>query len=287
MWKALRTGIALVFWGCVGACSAEVSSGGPGRDPYGGQTGSLVPECGVAPLSQKASSKVPAGDGAFVLYSSSCRASQPPAFKLRDATGALVTHHVELLDDGVYLVRTDVALLPGSYSATPVPQSSSAPVAGAATITVGAPSPLPTQLGILKVISEKDTCGGIELELTLDEAALAYAPLLRLLVSIDAGAPKVWVDYGTLPVQNGKAWLRLPRCFDGCRSNGAHQLSVVGTIAGEMAPLPPVKVDFTDACWPEESACAFQMSAPTLPKALLLPFALSVLLAFARRRRTR
>ncbi len=283
MWKTTRLGISLLLLGVSAGCSSSVSSGTP--DPYGGQTGSLTPDCGVAPLSKKAGASVPAGDSAFVVYSTACGSAPTPEFDLRDALGMLVSHRVEQLDTGVYLVRSDSALSPGNYSITPAETSKPTLTVAPVTLTVADASALPSRLGTFELAQQHLSCDGFAFEFTLDPAALAYAPLLRLKVQIDNEPPVVWINYGTLAVEAGKAKLVLPSCFAGCLQNGPLSLRITGDIAGENVELAPEVLQITQRCPPEGTNCAFQPRRPqSHPEALLVLFGF-LALALARRRR--
>src|SRR6185503_4615802 len=82
----------------------------------GGQTGSLVPGCGVAPLSA-AGSSVPAGDALAVLYAGECP-EQAVAEQLSLAglgANGVVLELVPLEGKAVFLVRADHSLASGDY----------------------------------------------------------------------------------------------------------------------------------------------------------------------------
>jgi len=292
MWKTARLGIGLLLLGAAAGCSSSETGSGsvkPTQDPYGGQTGSLKPDCGIAPLSKKAGASVPAGDSAFVLYSTACGSAPTPEFDLRDAFGMLVSHRVEQLDTGVYLVRSDSALSPGNYSITPVGNSKPTPTAAPVTLTVADASALPTRLGSFHLAQQQLTCDGFAFEFTLDPATLAYAPLLRLKVQIDNNAPVVWINYGTLAVEAGKAKLILPSCFGGCMGNGSHSLRITGDIAGENVELAPELAMLTQSCPPpdEEANCAFQPGRTQRQHGALLVLSGCLMIALARHRLAR
>jgi len=291
MWKTARLGISLLLLGAAAGCSSAETSPGTARptpNPYGGQTGSLTPDCGIAPLSKKAGASVPAGDSAFVVYSTTCGSAPTPEFDLRDALGMLVSHRVEQLDTGVYLVRSDSALSPGNYSITPIGSSTPMPAATPVALTVADASALPSRLGSFELAQQQLPCDGFAFEFTLDPTTLAYAPLLRLKVQIDNNAPVVWINYGTLAVEAGKAKLVLPSCFGGCLGNGSHSLRITGDIAGENVELAPEALQITQNCPPEEHGtnCAFQPWRPQRQQEALLVLSGFLVIALARKRRT-
>lgn len=283
-----RLRISSLLLGVAAGCSsAESGPTAPTPDPYGGQTGSLTPDCGIAPLSKQAGASVPAGDSAFVLYSKTCGSTPAPKFDLRDALGMLVNHRVEQLDTGVYLVRSDSALSPGNYSITPAGSSMPTPAAAPVTLMVADASALPSRLGSFQLPQQQLSCDGFAFEFTLDPATLAYAPLLRLKVQIDDDAPVVWINYGTLAVEAGKAKLILPSCFGRCLGNGSHSLRITGDIAGENAELAPEMLTLTQSCPPpdEEANCAFQPRPLKNQHEALLVLSGCLMIALARKRR--
>jgi len=122
--------------GCSSSLDDGASSGNraPGgiTDPRGGQIGSLIPDCGVAPLSKKEQVSVAAGDGAFVVHTDPCTGGQVPQFQLLDEMGTTLTYQTESLGNGVLLIRSDMALVPGQYTVTELDGRASQAAAGAA-----------------------------------------------------------------------------------------------------------------------------------------------------------
>jgi hypothetical protein len=248
-WRALGGGL---FGLALAACSfessdAEVEFVGPPPGDYmlGGQTGSLVPDCGVAPLSASGIA-VPVGDALAIVYGRGCPeelAAEQLAIEGPDARPVRVM--LETLGDGVYLVRSAENLPAGQYELG---------VAGEPnTVSVGAQaSPLPVRLGEIVPMTSSMACpGDVELELTLGPEALAYAPLLRLLVSVDGGDEQLWVDYGALVLEgaeSGRASLRLPRCSGSTCLGGRHELRVRAELASENLSLEPLSIRIDVPC---------------------------------------
>lgn len=259
----------------------------------GGQTGSLVPGCGVAPLSA-AGSSVPAGNALAVLYAGEC-AEQALAEQLalvgQGARGVRL-ELVPLEGQSVFLVRADQSLAGGDYQ-----------------LALGAGSPsnvrledealaVPMRLGPLNLLAPEAACAEqLRFELTLDEAALAYAPLSRFDVSIDGHREQLWVDYGALPISSSglgrRGLLELPRCGKtGCLEGGTHRLELRAVVAGEVLQPSPLELTFdvhcpvADASSAPDAGCSLHRSAePPGPLAVL---ALSSCLSwFLLRRRAR
>src|SRR5689334_18764371 len=104
--------VAAVLLGCGAADLDEAIGVEPGDDYLGGQTGSLIPGCGLAPLSS-AGSAVPAGDSLAVLYTRDC-SGRERMLALQGAPG--VALQLVPLDRGdVFLVRADHSLSGGDY----------------------------------------------------------------------------------------------------------------------------------------------------------------------------
>jgi len=219
---------------------------GPREYIFAGQTGSLVPSCGVAPLSQ-GQLAVPIGDALAVLYTSGC--PEVSAARLGvvgpDARGVPV--RLEPLDaSGVYLVRVDESLSAGDYQLELPDQSPS-------TLSVAdAAASLPVSLGSISALPQSSPCGSdVSFEWALDADALAHAPLLRLWVRVDGGVEQLWVDYGALEVEQdtGVAQLDLPRCgSSGCLLDGSHRIQMRAEVAGESADPAPLGASFELAC---------------------------------------
>lgn len=160
---------------------------------------------------------MPTGDAAIVFHTG-CTTDVP--FKITDANGEPVPFELEMLDDGVVLVKTDEALTPGTYQVE-------TPDGAQKTMTVTDPVPLPATLGTL----HKDGDCGARFLLTFDDAVVPYLPLMRLEYSVDGGPRSVWFEYGTIPSE-GAARLEIAGI-----PHGNHRLEVFGLVAGEaMGP---------------------------------------------------
>jgi hypothetical protein len=215
----------------------------------GGQTGSLVPGCGVAPLSA-AGRSVPAGDALAILYAQDCpeQAVAEQLALLGVGADAVQLELVPLEGAGVFLVRADQSLSGGDYQLALGSGSSS-------DVRVDADAAdLPLRLGALSLLPPEGECPDrLRFELTLDAAALAYAPLSRFDVSIDGGAEQLWVDYGALPIESSalgnRGVLELPRCGSaGCLEGGLHRLKLRVQVAGESLEPAPLELEFEVQC---------------------------------------
>lgn len=253
------TAVALLLAGLKVACSSsdESAAGRNSADGgfQGGQTGSLVPTCGIA----TDPGSVPAGDGALIVHTAGC--STPLALdeiELLDAAGNPIAFDTVELEDGAVLLRTNQTLEPGSYRVS----------GGSATdvqLVVTEAEPLPMRLGELTYLGASDCTP--QFELKLDESAAAYESLLKVMVSIDGGEPTTWVDYGQLEVDGDLTVLELTHCsVDSCLGSGTHTVEVTGLIAGEQDQPDPIFLDFDFECTPDAGgyACAFTRSGPRL-----------------------
>jgi hypothetical protein len=261
----------------------------------GGQTGSLVPDCGLAPLSM-AGHSVPAGEALAVLYAGNCPAPIAQQLMLEGAGGVTL---VPLQSGNVFLVRAERTLSQGEYQLD---------------LGTGSPSDVRVsdsevdvpELGALSMVPEGAECGEpITFELALDAAALAYAPLSRFELRLDGGTAQVWVDYGALPIESSaegsSGQLELPRCgARNCLWSGVHQLELSMLVAGASVQPKPVELTFDVRCpAPEESAvapvsdtdagCSVVGSGPGSSAARMLPGVLVLCLGWLgfSRRRTR
>jgi hypothetical protein len=213
----------------------------------GGQTGSLVPDCGLAPLSAEGRS-VPPGEALAVLYAGAC--PEPPSAEqlmLAGLGGGVAVELVPLETSGVYLVRADHTLASGDYQLD---------------VGAGSPSELrvsdgeldPPRLGTLSQLPNATECAEqLGFELTLDDTALAYAPLSRFELSIDHGPAEVWVDYGALPIESraegSVGLLDLPRCgTERCLTPGQHRLQLTLSVAGANTQPAPLELAFAVQC---------------------------------------
>lgn len=242
--SALLVASALSACGMQSDADSAAVSVGPDGYRLGGQTGSLVPRCGLAPLSASGQA-VPVGDALAVLYASDCpEAVTDGRVVLTGPDDRVVGLSLERLgDSGAYLVRADQSLKAGAYELM-LPGATS-------TLAVGAEaSPLPGLLGALRALPEAEDCPeDLRFELTLDSGALAYAPLLRLMLRIDAGEEQLFIDFGALELDAGRSVLELPRCgASSCLASGPHALRLRADIAGEAFGSEPLALNFDVSC---------------------------------------
>jgi hypothetical protein len=260
-WSALGVvGVGLAA-GCLDV-HPENDSGDVSINPadymLGGQTGSLTPTCGVAPLSASGYA-VPRGDAVAVLYGSGCpEALAASRVALTGPDASPVTILLESLEDGVYLVRAAESLEAGEYGLAVSGES-------LGTLAVDAEaSALPLQIGPVTVTPGVPDClDDVRFEVELSAEALAHAPLLRWLVRVDGGDWQVWADYGALELtsmpEGGRGSLALPRCGPaGCLSEGSHNLALRAEVAGESLPSEATSVAFDIECAasPTEDGCS-------------------------------
>jgi hypothetical protein len=237
------------------ACSSETDNDAiylmPPSGDYmlGGQTGSLVPDCGVAPLSAGGVA-VPVGDALAVVYGRGCAEElAAEQLELRGPGARPVSLTLETLGGGAFLVRAAESLGAGQYEL-------GVPGEAASTLSVAAEvSELPMRIGELTPVATPVNCPeDLAFELALSSEALAYVPLLRWLVSIDGEDEQLWVDYGALELQGqagDRAVLRLPRCGRAsCLADGGHRLSVRAELAGEELVSEPLAIGFDAPCAP-------------------------------------
>lgn len=241
---ALALLVAAAAFGCSSdekSAMAYAPKRGPGFEPSvsGGQTGALMPACGLTAAAMMGE-PIPGGDTGIVLHVSSCGPNfDATALALEDASGAMIDFDVERLDDGVVMLRPHEELQPGLYRIT-------GPQMFVATLTVVEPEPLPMTLGVLEQLGV--VCGA-DFLFTVDVGLLEYLPQLRLTVSIDAGPAETWFDYGMLRVSDGQAVLTLPDCLSRCASeSGLHHIALTGELAGELGTLEPISQTFEVDC---------------------------------------
>ena len=254
-WGAIRNA------GLVGALVSVVACGsfdekdnaaavtGPLDYQLGGQTGSLVPGCGVAPLSA-AGSSVPAGDALAILYAGDCpeQAVAEQLALVGQGAAGVTLELVPLGATSVFLVRADQSLAGGDYQlALGTGSTSDLRVDDEARA-------VPRSLGLLEFLPTDAACADqLQFQLTLAEAALAYAPLSRFDVSVDGSEQQLWVDYGALPIssspEGSRGLLELPRCGSrGCLEGGPHRLQLRAHIAGETLQPEPLELTFDVQC---------------------------------------
>jgi hypothetical protein len=280
------------------ACGSSDANNDAALEPgdnyqLGGQTGSLVPGCGLAPLSA-AGSSVPAGDALAILYAGDCpeQAVAEQLALVGQGAGGVTLELVPLGGTSVFLLRADQSLAGGEYQLALGAGSTSALRVGDEALAV------PLSLGPLQLLPPDAACvDQLQFELTLDEAALAYAPLSRFDVSIDGRPEQLWVDYGALPIsssaEGNRGLLELPRCGrTGCLAGGPHRLELRARVAGEALQPKPLELTFdvqcpvADASSEPEAGCS--LSRPAEPRTPSAVWALSSCLCwFLLRRRAR
>jgi hypothetical protein len=243
---------ATLVAGCLNVSpdAAEQSFQSPDYE-LGGQTGSLIPGCGVAPLSADGQS-VPAGRELAVFYAQDCPELVAPG---RLALSGIVVDEQQLelvrLGDATYLLRSAQSLPAGDYQLEPA--------AGGSELRVDeAEVAVPSVFGTLSAPTEQ--CPDVlRFTLALDDAALALAPLARFEFRLDGGEQQLWVDYGALRIERDEAGnrgvLELPSCTaESCLSPGPHQLELHVRVAGQSSVPEPLLLDF--------EVCPSPVSAP-------------------------
>lgn len=246
---ALFCALALSSLGCGSDDSDNRGIGLPRDYVLGGQTGSLIPGCGIAPLSDEGLG-VPSGDALAVLYTSGCSEPDASALVAREgsADDGVAVELVPLDDRGTYLVRAAQSVAAGDYQLTYGQGTSSS-------VHVEEQTPaLPLSVGPLRLAPSDESCPEqLRFELELDAAALAYAPLARFMLRVDYGEEQLWVDYGALPIESGAEGshgvLELPRCgTQSCLEHGSHSLALSMQVAGEDLAAAPLELDFVVDC---------------------------------------
>jgi len=210
----------------------------------GGQTGSLIPGCGVAPLSAEGQS-VPVGRSLAVFYAQDCpELAAEGRLPLSGVVGDAQQLELVPITDTTYLLQSAQSLPAGDYQLE-------LPAGGSELRVTDAEPAVPSVFGSLS--SATAECSEVlRFTLALDDAALALAPLARFELRMDGGAPQLWVDYGALRIEQDAAGergvLELPRCTaQGCLSDGSHQLELRVSVAGQSPAPEPSLLDF-DVC---------------------------------------
>lgn len=271
--------MALLLFGCCATglfgCGSSKSADAGYTGPYGGQTGSLTPPCGVAPLTDDGSA-VASGTNVAVVYTQGCAANN--SLTVSGPNGTPVSYTLVPLDQtGAYIVRTNLALDPGTYSIS-LPAAS----AGATQVTVSDAAPLPTTLGTITA-DGVGTCDEVLFTLTLDPAAVPYATLIGLDAQVDDGQTFTWVPYGALALNGAQSALEF-HCIRDCNLHGAHTITVTPKLAGQSATLPALSVPFTASC---ASADSPRSCATSLHQRASWPALIAALFAAAGLRRRR
>jgi MYXO-CTERM domain-containing protein len=248
VWRSIgRLALLLALCGCAGADDGDFGGSGAIINPWaaGGQTGALLPPCGLTPAA-RAGDSIPGGNAGIVIHTDQCGVGFAAAeLELHDEDGLMVAFDLVPLTGDAILIKPRSPLTPGVYTLT---------IAGTRMESVVADEPeaLPTELGSLRPLGSG--CDAA-VELEVDPKLLEYLPQLKLSVSVDGEPEQPWFDYGTLDVQGGRATLVLPHCSTGqCLENGTHTLRVTGEIAGEGSTLMPVDADVEVSCAQPASA---------------------------------
>jgi hypothetical protein len=225
--------------GLAGCAASAKSSGAQSFRPWveGGQTGALLPSCGLT-AAARAGDAIPGGDSGIVVNLDQCVGAATADLELFDAEGTMVEFDREPLPGGAVLLRPRMPLPAGAYVVRIAGQQMQS-------IVGSEPEMLPTTLGTLERVGSR--CGA-NFELMLDDAVLAYLPQLKLSVRVDGGPEQKWFDYGALSVEEGSAQLSLRDCFPSCLSDGSHRLEVTAELAGELGTLEPLPLEFATDC---------------------------------------
>lgn len=240
----------------LGACASEQEGGRSfGCWTCGGQTGSLMPQCGVTPNAM--SGGVPASAAGIVVSSEPCGDARLfDALTVRDASGQAIPFNVERLPNGEILIEPASGLTPGSYTvsaggsadedAGAEPDAGgSAPVLWQQTVDVRSSAPLPLRFGT--VDREQADCSTI-LELTPDAAVLPYLGVLSVDLQLDGGAVQPLIVTGTMKLFDGVARVALPAALLAGLEEGEHTLRLVVQLAGESTPLEAFVLTLTSPC---------------------------------------
>jgi MYXO-CTERM domain-containing protein len=248
------------------ACGAESDDGSASNMSFvprpwideGGQTGSLMPACGLSAAA--IDNGVPASAPGVVLRTDAC--NDPNAFDeltVRDASGQPVAFSLVRLPDGSLLINFEGGLTPGRYSidigadlsdgGVPLDEdgglesdASIAPAqpdagmleAPADTIDVAEQLPPPQRFGTIERLGGE--CNAV-ITFVPDAAVLPFLSVLTVDLQIDDGPIEPLVRPGALPVKNGVAAVRLPTERIDRTGAGYHTLRIVTRIAGASAPL--------------------------------------------------
>jgi hypothetical protein len=249
--------LALCLVGASG-CSADLGSDAA----YGGQTGSLIPDC----LGSRGQTQVVSGD---VALASSLLLDEAA---LLDNNGNLVATELELTEtsEGT-VIRTTDALTPGSYEVV----ASCELGESRRPLVVTEAAMLPERLGGVEQLgadaaSEQSCDSPVELAFTLDLNTTSYAALVEVRASFDGAEPFVLIPYGAIsPTGPFPHIVNLPRCQSGqqsCIPRDAHELVLQTHLAGELQPLPDVVLAVNGDCRPspadESASCSLRRTSP-------------------------
>jgi hypothetical protein len=246
-WAALLgllLSVSLPGCGSSDASADAATTGSTGGNYNGGQTGSLIPSCGIGPVTRDGAA-VPSGEQAFIFYTRGC--ATPPNFDqlmVTDAAGETVPVQWEEIDTDVYLIKGSVVLTEGEYDVT-LPAGVEMPTA---TVNVSEVEPLPTSAGELRRYDEYCDIGKFQLEPSAE--LVPYLPLTRFTYRLDGiGIPQLAVDFGALKAMPGPVEIPvMSGCIDTCSLTERHQLTLYATIAGETAQPDPASIEFSIRC---------------------------------------
>jgi hypothetical protein len=241
--------------------SSRASTGGNCVDwCFGGQTGSLMPVCGVTPNTM--SRGVPASGAGIVVLSEPCGdARLLDALTVRDASGRAIPFSVEQLPNGELLIHPENGLTPGSYTvsvqsgdADEDAGADSMPDAGEPvsttlwrqTVSVQESTALPQLFGTIG--RQQQGCSTL-LELAPEANVVPYLGLLSVDVQVDSGPVRTLIVTGTMQLQNdGVAREELPPDALNGLPDGEHTLHIVVRLAGESAPLETFAMTLSVPC---------------------------------------
>lgn len=288
---------ALALW--LGACSSSDHEDGSGRGGWwnGGQTGSLTPACGVTPGAMQRG--VPASAAGIVVESSGCgdgRLLDP--LTVRDASGRAIPFELEQLPNGELLIVPAGGLMPGSYTVSVMPRGGDDEDGGVGvgepaiidqTVDVRPSTPLPDVFG--ELARSSDYCDTV-IELTPYEPVLPYLGLISVDIQIDDGPVLPLIATGTMRLEYGAARVALPLATLEGLADGAHQLRVIVSLAGESMPLDVFMLTIEVPCYlgpgdEAEAGCAASGARHAAPGASALGMALAAALFALRKRRRR
>lgn len=306
--------LLLALFALAGCGSAEDGGGKPGLPAgwigTGGQTGSLMPVCGLAPVARERG--VPSSAAGIVVYTNACGALPRGELALFDAEGHPVPVQTQPLGDGVVLVTPQTGLSPGSYvlgrgtmtadaggdagfdsdadaGVGPiVVADAGAPRVQGEVLSVLAPSPPPARLGELHQVG--GSCGTL-LDLVLDPGIEPHLSSLALELRVGGSAPRRLVAFGTLEVTaTGTARIAIPR--DLLPADGPYLVTLEAVLAGDAVAIEPATLELecgtvaAESAAHEDSGCGVKRAGLQSPAgAAWLLAALAILRRRRRRRR--
>jgi hypothetical protein len=311
---AAKVGAGVLALFLLAGCSASDEAGRASTSGncddwcFGGQTGSLMPVCGVTPNTM--SRGVPASGAGIVVLSEPCGdARLLDALTVRDASGQAIPFSTEQLANGEILIHPENGLSPGSYTvsvqsgdedddagidALPDAGEPVSTTLWRQTVNVQESMPLPQAFGT--ITREQDGCTAV-LELEPEANVLPFLGLLSVDIQVGSGSARPLIVTGTMQLQNdGVARVKLPQDALSGLPDGDHTLQIVVRLAGEAVPLEtfmmtlsaPCNVDGASYYGADETDTGCHAVAPggaRAPKSAV--GAAFVLLAFALRKRRR